>query len=114
MDDFAATLKALSDGTRLRILNLLGTGELCVCDLMAVLDMPQSSVSRHLAYLRGAGWVAGRRSGKWMYYRLRDEPGAGPGELQGTLLGALRAQPRAADDLARLDAHLRDKQGRPC
>jgi ArsR family transcriptional regulator len=114
MDDFAATLKALSDGTRLRILNLLGTGELCVCDLMAVLDMPQSKVSRHLAYLRGAGWVAGRRSGKWMYYRLRDEPGVAPDGLRGTLLGALREQPRAADDLARLDAHLRDKQGRPC
>ncbi|HEX9779019.1 MAG TPA: metalloregulator ArsR/SmtB family transcription factor, partial [Geopsychrobacteraceae bacterium] len=52
--------KALSDETRLRILALLQAGELCVCDLMAILDLPQSTVSRHLAYLRNAGLVDDR------------------------------------------------------
>lgn len=69
MKHLASQFKGLSDPTRLRILNLLNAGELCVCDLMAVLDIPQSTVSRHLAYLRNAGWVKGRRNGKWMYYR---------------------------------------------
>jgi ArsR family transcriptional regulator len=61
---------ALADETRLRILNLLNEGELCVCDLMKVLKEPQSKISRHLAYLRQAGLVQGRREGLWMHYRL--------------------------------------------
>ena len=67
------TFKALSDETRLRILSLLRQGELCVCDLMAVLQLPQSTISRHLAVLRNTGWVIDRRQGVWMYYRLTDE-----------------------------------------
>jgi ArsR family transcriptional regulator, arsenate/arsenite/antimonite-responsive transcriptional repressor len=65
--------KALSDETRLRILCLLLEGELCVCDLMAVLQLPQSTVSRHLAYLKNAGWVNDRRCGVWMYYSIAME-----------------------------------------
>ena len=64
------SFRALSDETRLRILALLINGEMCVCDLMAILDLPQSTVSRHLAYLRNSGWVQDRRQGVWMYYRL--------------------------------------------
>ncbi len=66
----ARTFKALSDETRLRILALLSRGELCVCDLMAILDLPQSTVSRHLATLRNAELVEDRRQGVWMFYRL--------------------------------------------
>ncbi len=63
--------RAFSDRTRLRIMHLLlGRDELCVCDLVRVLDVPQAKVSRHLAYLRRAGLVAARRDGQWMYYRL--------------------------------------------
>jgi ArsR family transcriptional regulator, arsenate/arsenite/antimonite-responsive transcriptional repressor len=62
--------RAFSDPTRLRILNLLLTGELCVCDLVYVLKVPQPSASRHLAYLRKAGLVDVRRDGLWMYYKL--------------------------------------------
>lgn len=61
---------ALADETRLRILNLLSEGELCVCDLMSVLNEPQSKVSRHLAYLRRTGLVEGRKDGLWMRYKL--------------------------------------------
>jgi ArsR family transcriptional regulator len=61
---------ALSDETRLRIVMLLTYGELCVCDLMAVLDEPQSKVSRHLACLRHCGITRSRRVGVWMHYSL--------------------------------------------
>jgi ArsR family transcriptional regulator, arsenate/arsenite/antimonite-responsive transcriptional repressor len=62
--------RALSDRTRLRILNLLRAGELCVCDLVSVLDIPQPAASRHLSYLRRASLVAARREGPWMFYCL--------------------------------------------
>lgn len=70
MDALAEGFKALADSNRLRLLNLLRNGELCVCDLMEALDMPQSKVSRHLSYLKKERWVSGRRCGKWMYYKL--------------------------------------------
>src|SRR5208282_1165644 len=62
--------RALSDRTRLRILNLLQGDELCVCHLVAVLDVPQPTASRHLSYLRKAGLVVARKEGLWMHYRM--------------------------------------------
>jgi ArsR family transcriptional regulator, arsenate/arsenite/antimonite-responsive transcriptional repressor len=68
--------KALADPTRIRILGLLASGEICVCHIHESLRLPQSLVSRHLAYLRRAGLVATRKEGLWVHYRLapaRDE-----------------------------------------
>jgi len=62
--------KALADATRLRILGLLLTGEVCVCDIHESLKIPQSKASRHLAYLRRSGLVETRRDGLWIHYRL--------------------------------------------
>lgn len=62
--------RAFSNRTRLRILNLLRSGELCVCDLVRVIGAPQPTVSRHLAYLRKARLVTARKEGLWMYYQL--------------------------------------------
>ena len=62
--------KALADRTRLRLLNLLAAGEVCVCFFVEVLGESQPKISRHLAYLRRAGVVAARREGKWMHYRI--------------------------------------------
>lgn len=62
--------KALADATRLRILGLLLTGEVCVCDIHESLRIPQSKASRHLAYLRRAGLVDTRRDGLWIHYRM--------------------------------------------
>jgi ArsR family transcriptional regulator len=62
--------RAFSDRTRLRLLNMLRTGETCVCDLVDVLEVPQPKVSRHLAYLRKAGLVVARKDGFWMHYQL--------------------------------------------
>ena len=72
--------EALSDRTRLRLLHLLSRGEICVCYFTAILDAPQPTVSRHLAYLRRAGLVEARRDGKWMHYRMV-EP-SGPAEAR--------------------------------
>jgi ArsR family transcriptional regulator, arsenate/arsenite/antimonite-responsive transcriptional repressor len=62
--------ECLCDHTRLRILSLLGAGELCVCHIQEILGEPQVKVSKHLAYLRKRGLVAARRKANWMIYRL--------------------------------------------
>jgi ArsR family transcriptional regulator len=72
VEDIAQIYKALSEQMRLRMLMLLTQGELCVCDLMAVLEEPQSKVSRHLAYLKHSGLIQSKRVGTWMHYFLRD------------------------------------------
>ena len=62
--------QALADRTRLRLLNLMGDDEVCVCFFVEVLQMSQPRISRHLAYLRKVGIVTARREGKWMHYRI--------------------------------------------
>ena len=62
---------ALADRTRLRLLNLMRDGEVCVCFFAGTLDTNNPKISRHLAYLKRAGLVEGRRDGKWMHYRIR-------------------------------------------
>lgn len=72
MKTLVQQFKALGDPTRLKIFCLLlEHDECCVCHLMDVLDLPQSTVSRHLAVLRQADLVHSRREGQWMYYRTR-------------------------------------------
>lgn len=64
--------KALADRTRLRLLNLMGTDEVCVCFFVEILKTNQPKISRHLAYLRRAGIVSTRRDGPWMHYRITE------------------------------------------
>lgn len=73
MEDVTQIYKALSEQMRLRILLLLTQGELCVCDIMAVLEEPQSKVSRHIAYLKNSGLIQGKRVGTWMHYHIKDD-----------------------------------------
>jgi ArsR family transcriptional regulator, arsenate/arsenite/antimonite-responsive transcriptional repressor len=70
LDHMERLFQALADGTRLRILGLLLTGEVCVCDIHETLKIPQSKASRHLAYLRRSGLVETRRDGLWIHYRM--------------------------------------------
>lgn len=70
--ELIAIFKALSDETRLRIIKLLEHGELCVCDIAAVLQSSQPKISFHLSTLKEAGLIADRREGKWIHYRLDD------------------------------------------
>ena len=72
MEQLVIFFKALSEEMRLRMMMLLTQGELCVCDLMFVLDEPQSKVSRHLAYLKHSGLTNSKRVGVWMHYWLKD------------------------------------------
>ena len=64
--------KALADETRIRMLNLLNTGELCVCDIEEVLDIKQSNASRHLNRLKSAGIILSAKKSQWVYYRIND------------------------------------------
>jgi ArsR family transcriptional regulator len=70
MKEIAIIFKALSDDTRLRVIKLLQERELCVCELMQVLDMSQPRISRHMSVLKNAGLVEDRREGKWVHYFL--------------------------------------------
>ena len=96
-------LKAAGDPTRTRILKLLETGGLCVCQIQAVLGLAASTVSKHLAILKAAGLVNDRRDGKWIEYGLSgaaDNPFAAP--LLAMLRGALDRDPRIVADSKRL------------
>ena len=96
--EMEALFKALGDATRLRILGLLLTGEVCVCNIHESLKIPQSKASRHLAYLRRSGLVETRREGLWVHYRL--------GRLSDPVLGAIGDAVRHA--LTHIDTVHRD------
>ncbi len=78
--------KAFADETRVRILNLLAQDEQCVCELHETLELPQPTISRHLAYLRRMGLVTERKDGKWVIYSLAPAQGA----VHASLLKCLR------------------------
>jgi ArsR family transcriptional regulator len=94
--------QALGDRTRLRLLNLMGDQELCVCYLVEVLGLPQPKISRHLAYLRRAGLVAARRDGKWMHYRIEGPSDAGAARILREVLASLGADKSMQKDRAML------------
>ena len=85
--DLNRLFRGLADPTRLRILNLLAAGELCVCDLVGILKLPQPTVSRHLAYLRRTGLVEATRETRLAHYRL--SPARSP--MHRTVLACARA-----------------------
>jgi ArsR family transcriptional regulator, arsenate/arsenite/antimonite-responsive transcriptional repressor len=72
MRDVLDITKALADGNRLRVLMALAGGELCVCQIVELLQLAPSTTSKHMAILRQARLVEGRKDGRWMYYRLPD------------------------------------------
>lgn len=94
--------RALSDRTRLRLLNLLRGGETCVCDLVDVLGVPQPKVSRHLAYLRRAGLVVARKEGLWMHYALAPAHTEFHKSLLNCLACCFRSVPELRKDAERL------------
>jgi ArsR family transcriptional regulator, arsenate/arsenite/antimonite-responsive transcriptional repressor len=85
--DLDALFRAFADPTRLRILNVLAAGELCVCDLVEVLGLPQPTVSRHLAVLRREGLVEVTRDWKFAHYQLA-EPSH---DVHGNLVACVRS-----------------------
>jgi ArsR family transcriptional regulator len=94
--------QCLCDRTRLRILNLLGEGELCVCHFQEILGEHQVKISKHLAYLRAHGLVVARKEANWVVYRLPDRP---PRELSANLAclqDCIRDDPGFRADTGRL------------
>lgn len=103
----ADLFKAFADTTRVRLLNLLAQREHCVCEFQSILRVPQPKISRHLAYLRRAGLVQTRRSGKMIFYALA--PATNP--VHRSLLRCLRG---CFTDIAFLRRDLdRDRQAQP-
>lgn len=102
LDKDVAVFKACSDATRLRILFLLTERELCVCEIMAVLDMPQGKISRHLAVLKQCGLLTDRRDGVWIYYALARDSSIALKYVTVYLVSARQVHKRILADLDRL------------
>ncbi len=98
LGDLVETAKGLAHPARLRVLGMLASGELCVCQLTAVLELAPSTVSQHLSVLSRGGLVADRKEGKLVFYRLHD--GGIAAALLPPLLALLAADPRARADRA--------------
>jgi ArsR family transcriptional regulator len=107
LDEMETLFKALADATRLRILGLLLTGEVCVCDIHESLRIPQPKASRHLAYLRRAGLVETRRDGLWIHYRL----GRLADPVMAAIIDAVRHALTHVDSVQRDGERLRKRTG---
>lgn len=102
LKELDALFKALADPTRLRILGLLLTGEVCVCHIHESLKIPQPRASRHLAYLRRSGLVLTRRDGLWIHYRLAHRANPVLAAVEDAVRHALTHVPAVRKDLERL------------
>src|ERR1022692_5201204 len=94
--------QALGDNTRLRLLNLMGEQEICVCYFVEILAQGQPKISRHLAYLRSAGIVEARREGKWMHYRIVPQADEASASILAAVLGSMDSDRQMQADLAKL------------
>jgi len=113
--------KALADTTRLRILNLLLAGEVCVCDIHDTLGVPQPTASRHLAYLRASGLVDARKDGQWVHYKLSTSTDPLVSVIRDAVTHALGHVDAVKKDAARLEKRTgccvpetKTKRGLPC
>ena len=109
MRDFLPITKALGDETRLRLLMALRGGELCVCQLIDLLELAPSTVSKHMALLQQAGLVERRKEGRWHFYRLPDPPlSEATGKAVAWVTESLAEEPLVREDETRL-ARIRRK-----
>jgi DNA-binding transcriptional ArsR family regulator len=100
MRELMTVTKALADETRVRILLALELGELCVCQIVELLELAPSTVSKHMSILKQARLVDGRKDGRWMYYRL----GGADGPPEAVEMAALVSRLTADDSGRRADA----------
>ncbi len=101
-EELETLFQALGDRTRLRLLNLMSAGEVCVCFFVEALDEPQPKISRHLAHLRSAGLVAARREAKWMHYSITPPAQRPASEVFERVLASMAADPQMERDRAEL------------
>lgn len=109
-----ALFKGFADPTRLRILNVLAAGELCVCDIVEILEVAQPTVSRHLAYLRRSGLVTATRDWKFAHYRLADPTTAVHQRLIGCVAECFRGIVSLDEERAAAEARVRERRLAPC
>ena len=100
--DMELFFAALADRTRLRLINLMGADELCVCFFVEVLKTNQPKISRHLAYLRRAGLVSDRKDGKWVHYRVAEPSEPNAARVLREVLEWLKDDPEMRRDRERL------------
>ena len=115
MRDFMTLAKALADENRVRALLALRHRELCVCQIIELLELAPSTVSKHMSVLQQARLVDSRKVGRWVYYRLADSSSGGAvvGALE-WVERSLGGDPKAVDDAARLKKILRVKPETLC
>ena len=102
--DLELFFAALADRTRLRLLNLMRDGEVCVCFFAETLSTNNPKISRHLAYLKRAGLVAARRDGKWMHYKITEPQHLPAAEVFWAALDMIKDDPQMqADKLDLID-----------
>ncbi len=109
-----ALFKAFADPTRLRILNVLAAGELCVCDITALLDLPQPTVSRHLAALRHARLVEVMRAGQFAHYRLLPPEHTVHRTLLNCVKSCFKGIESLDDERAAAEARVQERESDPC
>ena len=102
LDSLHQTFAALADPTRLRIVGLLLSGEVCVCHIHETLQIPQPKASRHLAYLRRSGIVTATKRGLWVHYALAEPRDAATADV----LAAIKASVSGLDSTRRDRARL--------
>ncbi len=115
MQDFLTITKALSDENRVRVLKALESGELCVCQIIELLGLAPSTVSKHMSILRQARLVEANKNGRWIYFRLAggDASSAVAGAISFTL-NQLGAEPRIRQDAKRLKRILKSSPVEVC
>ena len=114
VDDLDELFKGFADPTRIRLLNVLAAGELCVCDLVSILQLPQPAIARHLAYVRRRGLVLATREWKFAHYRLAEPSNM----VHQTLLSCVRScftgVPALDVERAAAEARVRERLVAPC
>jgi ArsR family transcriptional regulator len=114
LDDLDALFKGFADPTRLRVLNALAAGELCVCDLVELLGIAQPAVSRHLAYLRRMRLVEATREWKFAHYRLAEPSNAVHRNLIACVRRCFTGVPSLDAERAAAVVRVRERAQVPC
>jgi ArsR family transcriptional regulator, arsenate/arsenite/antimonite-responsive transcriptional repressor len=114
IDEVLNITKALSDENRVRALMMLGGGELCVCQIIEVLGLAPSTVSKHMSILKQAGLVKTRKDGRWIYYRLTDNDSQIYDEIIGWLSRNLSDSESVLKDAGQLGRDQKKSKERLC
>lgn len=114
IEDLDLLFRGFADPTRIRILSLLAAGELCVCDIVDILQLPQPTVSRHLAYLRRMGLVAATREWKFAHYRLAEPGDAVHQSLLNCARTCFTGIASLDQERAQAEARVKERAASPC